>query len=141
MTTSLLSELRDELDYLAASVRLSRDTTGSHTKLHSSLLRRVERVKAAIRIEIESHPWRMQPVYVVARTREEATAIAKLTGWNTQKQAYEHLKIVQSGNSSNWVMAQSYHVFRIRIYRRRNKSEIISSLPATLTRLSQPVSD
>jgi hypothetical protein len=132
--TSSLSELRDELDYLAASVRLSRETTGTRTALHSSLIRRVEQVKAAIRIERESNPWRTQPVYVVARNRREAVAIAKLTGWDTRKQAHEHLQIVQSAVSSNWVTAQSYRIFRIRIFRRKKKSEIISALPAMLTR-------
>lgn len=139
--TSLLSELLDELDYLAASVRLSADTTGTRTALHSSLLRRVEQIKAAIRIERESNPWRKQRVFVVARNPKEAAAIAKLTGWDTLKQAQNHLKIVQSTVSSNWVIAQSYRIFRIRIFRRRKKSEVISSLPAMLTRSSLPVSD
>jgi len=138
--TSHLNELLDELDYLAASVRLSRETTGSYTKLHSSLLRRVEQVKAAIRIERDSSPWRTQRVYVVARSRMEAVAIARTNGWDTLKQAQNHLKIVHSPVSSNWVAAQSYRIFRIRIYRRKKKSEIISALPATLTRRSSPVS-
>lgn len=133
---SLLSELLDELDYLSASVRLSRDTTGAHTKLHSSLIRRVEQIKAAIRIERESSPWRKQRVYVIARTRQEALATVKLIGWNTRKEADEHLKIVQSGDSSNWVTAQSYRVFRISIFRRRKKVDIINALPAMLVRRS-----
>jgi hypothetical protein len=132
---SLLSELLEEFDYLAASVRLSRETTGTRTRLHSSLIRRVEQIKAAIRIERESSPWRKQRVYVIARTRQEALSTVKLIGWNTRKEAQDHLKIVQSGDSSNWVTAQSYRIFRINIFRRRKKVDIISSLPATLTRI------
>lgn len=139
--TSTLSELLDELDYLSASVRLSRETTGTRTALHATLIRRLEQIKAAIRIERESDPWRKQPAYVVARTTEEAKAIVKLTGWDTRKQAEDHLQIVQSSVSSNWVMAQSYRIFKVRIFRRRKKSEIISSLPAMLTRRSSSVSD
>lgn len=132
--SSLLSELLDELDYLAASVRLSRETTGTRTKLHSSLVRRVEQVKAAIRIERESNPWRKQPVYVIARTTEEAKAFAKVTGWETRRQAVAHLQIVHSTVSSNWVTAQSYRIFKVRVFRRRKKVDIVAGLPAMLVR-------
>lgn len=129
--TTPLSELRDELDYLAASLRLSRETTGTRTALHSSLVRRIEQAKAAIRIHQECSPWRKQTVYVVARTRYEAAALAKHTGWNLKKDARKHLDIVRSSVSSNWVTSHTYRVFRIRIFRRKKKSEVLHSLPVT----------
>jgi histidinol phosphatase-like PHP family hydrolase len=132
--TNLLSELLDELDYLSASVHLSRETSGPRTALHATLIRRLEQIKAAIKIERESDPWRKQRVYVVAHTTEEAKALAKTNGWNTRKEAEDHLRIVHSAVGSNWVMAQSYRIFKVRIFRRRKKEDIVAGLPAMLVR-------
>lgn len=108
-----LEELRNELDYLRDQVR----QTGPNLEKLRIIWERMWRTEVAI--ELRTRPWRTIFVFVVATDRDEAEALAEMTGWSTRGKARTHLKTVKTGLDKYQTRSPRYRIFKVRVRERR----------------------